>query len=373
MNRPSRPSHRAFHPFALAGVLLGVPALALVACDDGPASAGTAQAPEAVDPVKVLFVEKEGEALATAGGEILLTAEEFRDRVSQQSPFLRPRYETPEGRQDFVDQLVRFELLAREAAREGIHHDPEVQQALKRAMVNRLLAKRVQQVDENAEVEEARLRAYYEDNISDFVQPERIRVSHIFVAYPSGAEADRARALEKARGVARALREAPADQAGTFGRLARENSEDAASRVVAGDLRYQSREQLTEAWGAKMAEAAFALERVGAVTDVVEGDKGYHVLRLVGRQRAVDRKFEDVRPQLVNRVRRDDRNRQFDAFVDALREREGLVIEEAVLGRLDLSGSGPGQTGPGMPGTVAPRGPGGAAPAIQDAAAGEEN
>lgn len=105
-----------------------------------------------------------------------------------------------------------------------------------------------------------------------------------------------------------------------------------------------------------MAEASFALERVGSVSEVIEGDRGFHILRLVGRQRATDRKLEDVRPQLMNRLRREERNRRFDAFVDEIKEKESLWLDEELLEQIELTGTSAAQKAPAKAAPPAPEG-----------------
>ena len=85
--------------------------------------------------------EKNGEAVATLDGQTLVTVEQLEDQLREQSPFVRARYTDPSKKKEFLDNLVRFELLSREAAKEGFDKDPEVVKDMKKAMVQRLLRK----------------------------------------------------------------------------------------------------------------------------------------------------------------------------------------------------------------------------------------
>lgn len=298
-------------------------------------SDGSRQSEQEVDLVSALFAPKEGEALATIDGETVLTVEELREHQGQMSAFARQKLATPEGRKETVEQLSQQEALAREAVRQGLHLDPEVQQVIKRALASKLLSKNLPRSGQEEKLSDERLREYYEENISEFVVPERVRVSHVF--FEAGEDDQEAR--EQARSLAEEklaeLREADGNQVTIFNRAVRDISDDEESRSRGGDLRYLSEEQLTEAWGEPMAKAAFELERAGTISDVVESDKGFHILRFTGRQRAVDRKFEEVRPQLSSRARRDDRRARFESFVSEIVEREGLSINEENLEKLD--------------------------------------
>src|SRR6266851_3656613 len=48
-------------------------------------------------------------------GDDVITAEEFKRRIDEQSPFLRARYSTVERKKELLEALIRNELLAQEA------------------------------------------------------------------------------------------------------------------------------------------------------------------------------------------------------------------------------------------------------------------
>src|SRR5687767_8421049 len=64
--------------------------------------------------------EKElAEPLATIDG-YTITIGEFQDRINKQSPYVRARYTSVEQKKDFLDNLIRFEVLAKEAKKRGM-------------------------------------------------------------------------------------------------------------------------------------------------------------------------------------------------------------------------------------------------------------
>ena len=96
-------------------VILALAAL-LVACgakeDEAPAT------PAAEETQHGLTEAQAAEVLATVG-ETEITVGEMAARLSDQSPYLRARYDSPERRREFLDNMIRFELLAQEAERLG--------------------------------------------------------------------------------------------------------------------------------------------------------------------------------------------------------------------------------------------------------------
>lgn len=280
----------------------------------------------------------QGNVLAMVGDKPI-TDVDFELRMDEQSPFIRARYNTMERKREFLDDMVRFELLAQEAERLGLQNDPDVQETLRKVIVQKLVRQQFDEGPDIAEIPEEDLRAFYDENISDYVKPERIRLSHIFIA----AEAKDAAARRKAANEARTLlRQVRAREAGTvktaFAETARERSEDAATRTTGGDLLFKTKDELAETWGQAFADAAFGLETIGEIaTQVVETDRGYHLIKLTGRQAALDRSFESVKNQIKNRLTREKRTRDFDAFVASLREKTGVRVDEEALARVQVA------------------------------------
>src|SRR5512138_3434976 len=79
------------------------------------------------------------DAMLAEGVDVRVTAAEFQARLAEQSPLIRQRYGTLERKREFLDQLIRFEVLVGEARRRGLDRDPEVLATLEKLMVQRLV------------------------------------------------------------------------------------------------------------------------------------------------------------------------------------------------------------------------------------------
>src|SRR5215831_12354540 len=110
MVRPTLWKKTGFVVFS--GALMGLGAFLHAACQGGKSHAS--QRPEEL-----------AETLAKID-DVVITVGEFQDRINKQSPYVRARYTSMERKKEFLDNLVRFEVLAKEAERKGLHKDPEV-------------------------------------------------------------------------------------------------------------------------------------------------------------------------------------------------------------------------------------------------------
>ncbi|HIJ82117.1 MAG TPA: peptidylprolyl isomerase, partial [Desulfuromonadales bacterium] len=130
----------------------------------------------------------------------------------------------------------------------------------------------------------ADIRAFYDQNPERFSRPESVRASHILIAAAATASADeKKKAREKAEKLLKELK-GGAD----FAALAKANSADGSSQQ-GGDLGSFGKGQMV----APFEEAVFAL-KPGEVSNVVETQFGYHIIKLVEKSAAEKVEFKDV-------------------------------------------------------------------------------
>ncbi|MCC6764945.1 MAG: SurA N-terminal domain-containing protein [Deltaproteobacteria bacterium] len=149
---------------------------------------------------------------------------------------------------------------------------------------------------EKVPVGEQAVKDYYEAHASDYEQPERLHLQHILFLVPPGTD-DAGKHAIKAKAAA-VLISARIGGKDTFTELAKKNSEDAMSVENGGDLGVVARGQLE----APLEEAAFKLN-VGEVSDIVEGSRGFHIIRLDEKIPGGPKPFDDVREEIVKDLR----------------------------------------------------------------------
>ncbi len=253
-----------------------------------------------------------------------LTVKDVEARLAEQPDFVRVRYQSTERRREFVDTLVREQLLVAEAVRQGLQNDPDVRSTMEKVMVQKLLKMELK----GGAPSDTQLQAWFEAHRDEFIRPERVRISHVL--WTPAAKAQAGKELEK-------LRKLKADvHPAAFTELAQRESKDEPSRAAGGDLGPRTREELTSQWGPTVAEAAFALQTPGQLSAVVEGAKGLHLLRLVGRQPGQEQKFEDVRDRISTRLAGETRTQQLEALIERLRKKSNVEVDEKNLAKVTI-------------------------------------
>jgi len=180
-------------------------------------------------------------------------------------------------------------------------------------------------------LDEATLRARYEQQKSRFVEPEQRLVSHILVPVEAGAdEATRKAAEEKARAIAAQARQPGAD----FAALARANPGDPVSAADGGDLGWIARDGSM----VKPFEDAVFAAQAGVVGDPVRTEFGWHVILVREVKPGMQVPFESVRDALAAEMAETERERAFNdlvgRFVDEVNRNPTSL--EAAAQALDL-------------------------------------
>lgn len=271
-----------------------------------------------------------GKPVAQFGADNIGDAE-LKQRFAEMSPFGRARYQTMEQKKEYLDGLVRFELLAAEAVRRGLANDSEVVETTKKVLVQQLLKK---ELDENAPpIADRDVLTYYEQRKSDYVKPAMTRLSVI-----SFAPANKAKAESVLKDV---LKLAPLDYAG-FGKLARENSEDARTKALDGDTRYLSDEDLSAQFGANIIAAQAELKQVGEVLPrLVENEKGSHIIKLQGRQIALNLTVEQAKSSITSVLQNERREARFQKLLDDLKQKANYRVDDAALAAVEVDPKAP--------------------------------
>jgi peptidyl-prolyl cis-trans isomerase C len=314
---------------------LGLVASTLPACKRGGSASGEARN---VDPSQV--VAKVDDAV--------ITVTDVQDRINKQSPFVRARYTNADKKKEFLDGLVKFEVMAAEAARRGYDKDPDVQRVMKQQMISKLMQKDFESKLKVEDVPDADVEKYYNEHPTEFHQKDEVRVSAIFAK-------DKGKA-DHAYAEAKALPKGPAglgDQKG-FRDLVTKYSDDEESKPRGGDLSFFGEDSATVP--KPIVEAAFKLKDVGDLAPPVKTDKGWAVVRLTQKRPGFNRPLPEVKRQIQQRLFRDLRSKAMDAFVDDLKKKSSITINDDNLAKVVVEAGtsrAPGSELPGMPGAPA--------------------
>jgi peptidyl-prolyl cis-trans isomerase C len=289
---------------------------------------------------------KSGPVVAKVGAEVI-TASELKRRLDETSPFLRARYNTLDRKKEFLENLIRNELLVQEAERQGFDKSPAVKEQMKRAMIQELIKKQLDEKLNGADLADADLKKFYQAHLEDFVKPERARVFHILL--PAKDAKEKAEARKKAVALLKDIdaREKKGE-VNAFQTVAMKESKDQLSAPMGGDLRFLSRDELAKAYNAELASAVFEMKgpgpdyapaTPGQKAGPIETPAGIELVKLQVKTVAQSRSFDDSKESIRGRMARERRSRDYDEWIKKLRESTQVSIDEAELDKVQIEGT----------------------------------
>ena len=146
------------------------------------------------------------------------------------------------------------------------------------------------QLTGKAEVTEEEAKKFYEENKTEFTQPETVKASHIlFRVNKEDSEDVVNQKLKAAQGA-----EARAKKGEDFTALAKELSEEPGAKESGGDLGFFPKDRMVP----EFAEVAFK-ENVGEISDPVRTQFGWHVIKVTEKKPAGTLPYDEVKSQLM--------------------------------------------------------------------------
>ena len=194
-----------------------------------------------------------------------------------------------------INSLLQRKLIAREAVAAGYDKDPlmaarlelEQQKVLAEAWMEKYLE------DAPAADFEALAYEHYLANPEAYRSDEILDVSHILIGIES-------RGISEARELAASLRMQLEEEPTRFDDLVAEYSDDPLKQNNGGRYAEMSRGMMV----GPFERAAFKLEQVGDISEPVETQYGFHIIRLNGRAGNELQEYGEVRDQAVADARR---------------------------------------------------------------------
>lgn len=181
-------------------------------------------------------------------------------------------------------------------------------------------------VEGKINVTEQDAKDYYDQNQERYHSPEKVRVSHILIEPDTlGQDIDPSQAREKARTEAEELLRqirAGAD----FAKMAQAHSDDFPTVPKAGDVGFIVRGW----WPPPFEQAAFKL-KPGQISDLVETERGYHIIKVTDHEAAKTTSFEQAKKDIISQLTEQKRRRLITEYINSLMAKAQIVYHDDTL------------------------------------------
>ncbi|MDD5135658.1 MAG: peptidylprolyl isomerase [Phycisphaerae bacterium] len=236
--------------------------------------------------VETVLIQKEKEKNITASPEELQT--QIDKQIAQQNLNL----------DDFKALLKAY----------GVEYSQFEDNMRKRIMFEKLME--MQFSDKIIPPTEEQIKAYYNENLPQFAQPEKIHAKHILITPADGNDPNAAKleAKAKAQDILDKIKKGD-----DFEQLAKDNSA-CPSGKEGGDLGVQPKGTFVP----EFEKAAYALEP-GQISDVVETQFGCHIIKLIEHIDANTTGLEQAKPQITETLKDQQKEKVVMAYVQEIK------------------------------------------------------
>jgi peptidyl-prolyl cis-trans isomerase C len=229
----------------------------------------------------------------------------------------------PQLKETILWQLIQGMVVSKIAREKNFDKRPDIknQQEL---MLNNFLASQYLQKEiiEKVTINETKAQAYYKDHPDTFKSPEMVRARHILIKVEQGAsDEDKKKGKAKADEVLEKLKKGE-----DFVKLAAETSDDPGTKTKGGDLDFFSKGTMIPAFE----EAAFAL-KPGELSNVVETEYGYHIIKLEEKKEAVLEPYETIKEKVKDLALQEMRKTAVSDFIEKSLKNAKVEINPSLI------------------------------------------
>ncbi|MEC4675583.1 MAG: peptidylprolyl isomerase [Nitrospirota bacterium] len=249
--------------------------------------------------------EQNGDFIARVG-DVRITQADYDREFRALPAYAQEMFKDAGGRERFLDEIIKKELLYQEAVKKGLDKTPEFKRKIedyrKISLISDLFEK---EVTSKAMVSDQEVRDFYEKNKGEFTTISQIRARHILVKTIDEAEKVLAR-LKKGE---------------KFEDLAKAVSIDKASAAKGGDLGYFSKGEMVP----EFENAAMGLE-IGEISRPVKTPFGYHIIKAIDKKAGPAVEFESVKAMIMQKLLGDKQKEIFDKYIAGLKKSYRIEI-----------------------------------------------
>ncbi len=209
----------------------------------------------------------------------------------------------------YLNKLVDDRLVIHEARKSGIDKLPEIQQAIDAYILRESVVRlHDEEIVKKISVTEEEIMDYYKKNY------EELTLGIIEMRSKEGINniLDRLKKGEE------------------FESLAKEYSEHP-SRERGGQMKIKK-----EALTGSLKNAVFSL-KIGEITDVIDENGRYYIVKLIDRREAPVREFTNVKESIRKSIRKQKENELSKQYLEELRKKSNIKIDDELLSSIDIS------------------------------------
>ena len=261
-------------------------------------------------------VDKKG--VVARVGAYAITAKDLTERVQKLPPGLKVRYETEEGKENLLKEMVRIEVFSREAQSMGLHKDRDFQDRIAEITKALLAREYTKKIQARVKVSDKEAEDFYREHPDEFREPERINAPSILIKIPFDASQNVVKEKEaEAREMLERLKKGE-----DLSKLSEELPE-AFCKSCKGEPGYFARGALVP----EIVEDVFGL-KIGEISPILKLKDGFIIFKLEDRIPERGFSFEEVREQIIEQLRNEKQKNEFKDTEKKLFSKYNVVFKK---------------------------------------------
>ena len=234
-----------------------------------------------------------------------ITQDDLEMVIRSLDPRQAAQFQTEEGKERLLQELVHQEMILLDAMDQNMEDNLDYQRSLKKVKDNFLKQYAMNAMFQKAQVTDAEVEAFYQDNPAQFQSPSQTQASHILVS-----EEEQAMEIKKAL-----------NEGASFEDQAKEHS-SCPSNEKGGDLGYYPKGRMVPEFETAADELA-----VGEISEPVKTQFGYHIIKVTDRKESETQTLDDVRQQLEQHLVSQKQQNVYMETVDRLTKKYNFEIK----------------------------------------------
>jgi len=246
----------------------------------------------------------ENKVLATVNGSEI-TEKDIERSLLRFPKETQDHYKTEEGKKQFLEQIINFELIYNYAVESDLKKDPEYIDQVRLIEKDVLIQIGVKNIMAGIDITEEEIQKYYESNSEMFKSEETASAKHILV---DTLEQMQEIKLEIVNGL-------------SFEEAARKYSK-CPSAAQGGSLGSFTRGRMVP----EFEKAAFELQ-VGEISEPVKTQFGYHLIQLDEKSTEDAKSLEESRHMIVKNILNQKQNEKYISSIEELKNKYKIEIK----------------------------------------------
>ncbi|MEO0135515.1 MAG: peptidyl-prolyl cis-trans isomerase [candidate division WOR-3 bacterium] len=240
---------------------------------------------------------------------ITIKNSQLQERISKLPPFVRPQFETPEGKARLVENIIQEYLILKEAEsvkcylRNGVFGP--LQERLKSLLINEL---KKEEISNKVIIKEEELKKDYKTNLKDFFVPEQVKAREIVVRSKELADKVRMKLLKEKIPFDSLVKEYSVSQTKYFG----------------GDLGYFSKDDKHKP--KEVISFAFQANKGEVSKPIKLNDTTFVIIKKEDHKKAHYRPFDEVKDKIERKLRKEKEEQLYNEFIADLRKKANIEI-----------------------------------------------